>query len=216
MELVDVRNEIAKLNGYDNYAEYAYDAVYVRDYTLDETRDLLKEIRKHVVPVMADMKDMLYDTDYMRLYSEGQGIESTSIIEQIGPYLEEIDPELKDTQEHFLKYRLYDMDTSQNKANTAFTMRLSYFKDGFIYGQMYDNYMDYYNVIHEFDITTMSIAVPIPFLNPVTILMSVRFIPRACKCCFMTITMSCWERISEIFMHFMMCTAWRIMRFPQH
>ena len=42
------------------------------------------------------------------------------------------------------------MDTSQNKANTAFTMRLSYFKDGFIYGQMYDNYMDYYNVIHEF------------------------------------------------------------------
>ena len=150
VELVDVRNEIAKLNGYDNYAEYAYDAVYVRDYTLDETRDLLKEIRKHVVPVMADMKDVLYDTDYMRLYSEGQGIESTSIIEQIGPYLEEIDPELKDTQEHFLKYRLYDMDTSQNKANTAFTMRLSYFKDGFIYGQMYDNYMDYYNVIHEF------------------------------------------------------------------
>lgn len=150
VELVDVRNEIAKLNGYDNYAEYAYDAVYVRDYTLDETRDLLKEIRKHVVPVMADMKGVLNDTDYMRLYTEGQGIESTSIIEQIGPYLEEIDPELKDTQEHFLKYRLYDMDTSQNKANTAFTMRLSYFKDGFIYGQMYDNYMDYYNVIHEF------------------------------------------------------------------
>ena len=89
VELVDVRNEIAKLNGYDNYAEYAYDAVYVRDYTLDETRDLLKEIRKHVVPVMADMKDVLNDTDYMRLYTEGQGIESTSIIEQIGPYLEE-------------------------------------------------------------------------------------------------------------------------------
>ena len=118
VELVDVRNEIAKLNGYDNYAEYAYDAVYVRDYTLDETRDLLKEIRKHVVPVMADMKDVLNDTDYMRLYTEGQGIESTSIIEQIGPYLEEIDPELKDTQEHFLKYRLYDMDTSQNKATS--------------------------------------------------------------------------------------------------
>ena len=111
VELVDVRNEIAKLNGYDNYAEYAYDAVYVRDYTLNETKDLLKEIRKQVVPVVADMRDALYDTDYMRLYSEGQGIESTSIIEQIGPYLEEIDPELKDTQEHFLKYQLYVMDT---------------------------------------------------------------------------------------------------------
>lgn len=150
LELVDVRNEIAKLNGYDNYADYAYDSVYVRDYTLEETKDLLKEIRKYVVPVVADMADALYDTDYMRLYSEGQDIDSTTIIEQIGPVLEQIDPELKDTQEHFLQYQLYDMDTSQTKAGTAFTIGLSYFNDGFIYGQMYDNYLDYYNVIHEF------------------------------------------------------------------
>ena len=58
-----------------------------------------------MVPVMAVMKDVLTDTDYLRSYSEGQGIESTQIIEQLGPYLEEIDPALKDTQEHSLKIR---------------------------------------------------------------------------------------------------------------
>lgn len=49
-----------------------------------------------------------------------------------------------------MEYQLYDMDMADCKAEAAFTMDLSYFKDGFIYGKMYDSYLDYYNVIHEF------------------------------------------------------------------
>ena len=150
LELIQVRNQIAELNGYDNYADYAYEEVYVRDYTLKQAKKLLKEMRRKVAPVANQISAHLYDMDYQQIYYGGSGQSSTEIIQKIGPFLEKIDPELKETQEHFLNYELYDMDTSSTKADTAFTIGLSYFHDGFIYGKMYDNYLDFYNVIHEF------------------------------------------------------------------
>ena len=150
LELIQVRNQIAELNGYDNYADYAYEEVYVRDYSLKEAKKLLKEMRRKVAPVANQISAHLYDMDYQQIYYSGSGQSSTEIIEKIGPFLEKIDPELRETQEHFLNYELYDMDTSSTKADTAFTIGLSYFHDGFIYGKMYDSYLDFYNVIHEF------------------------------------------------------------------
>lgn len=150
LQLVKVRNQIAQLNGYDNYAEYAYEEVYVRDYTLDEAKALFKELKRHVAPVVRDMTMTYYEKDVSLLYREGDGLNSTQLFEAIGPYLYEIDPELYEAQEHFLQYELYDMDTSDCKAEAAFTTELSYYHDGFIYGKMYDSYLDYYNVIHEF------------------------------------------------------------------
>ncbi len=150
LELIQVRNQIAELNGYDNYADYAYEEVYVRDYTLKQAKKLLKEMRRKVAPVANQISDHLYDMNYQQIYYGGSGQSSTEIIQKIGPFLEKIDPELRETQEHFLNYELYDMDTSSTKADTAFTIGLSYFHDGFIYGKMYDNYLDFYNAIHEF------------------------------------------------------------------
>ncbi len=45
-EFIKLNNELAKLAGYDNYVEYAYENVYNRDYTPEETaqmRNLLKD-----------------------------------------------------------------------------------------------------------------------------------------------------------------------------
>lgn len=150
LELVQLRNQIAQRNGYENYAEYAYTEVYVRDYSLKEVKELFEEIRKESVPVVNRITDHLYEMDYEQIFTEGKGQSSEQITKNIGSYLAKIDPELYESQEHFLKYELFDMDTSSTKADTAFTTRLSYFKDGFIYASLYDNYLDYYNVIHEF------------------------------------------------------------------
>lgn len=150
LELVQLRTKIAKLNGYDNYADYAYEEIYVRDYSLKEAKELLKEIRQKVVPVVSMITDRLYDMDYQRIYTDGEGYRSEQLTQDIGPYLALIDPELQESQQHFLKYGLYDMDLSDTKADTAFTVNLYSFRDAFIYGKMYDNYLDYYNVIHEF------------------------------------------------------------------
>lgn len=150
LELVKVRNRIAQLNGYDNYAEYAYEEVYVRDYTLEEAKKLFKELKHHVASVVQDMRMTYYDKDLSVLYREGDGRDSTELYEAISPYLKKIDPELYETQTHFLQYELYDMDTAECKADAAFTTEFPYYHEGFIYGKMYDSYLDYYNVIHEF------------------------------------------------------------------
>ncbi len=50
-EFVKLNNQIAKLAGYDNYIEYAYENVYNRDYTPEETaamRDFVKENFKDI------------------------------------------------------------------------------------------------------------------------------------------------------------------------
>lgn len=150
LELVDVRNEIAQLNGYDNYAEYAYEEVYVRDYTLEEAKELFKELKRHVAPVIQDMTAAYYEKDVSFLFEEGLGKDGTQLVDEIGPYLQEIDQELYASYGHFRDRELYDMDMADCKADTGFTLGLNYFHDAFVYSKMYDNYLDYYTVIHEF------------------------------------------------------------------
>ena len=40
LELLQVRTEIAQAGGYDNYADYAYEAGYFRDYTVEDVENL--------------------------------------------------------------------------------------------------------------------------------------------------------------------------------
>lgn len=46
LKLIKIRDKIAKLYGYPNYAEYAYESTYMRDYSLDDIDEVYKEVRK--------------------------------------------------------------------------------------------------------------------------------------------------------------------------
>lgn len=46
VELVDVRDKIAELNGYENYALYADCELYNRDYTVDDLNKFLRSCKK--------------------------------------------------------------------------------------------------------------------------------------------------------------------------
>ena len=149
LELVHTRNEIAKINDYDNYAEYAYDCLYVRDYSLEEMKDLLKEIKKEVVPVVKklDEKKDALDLNLMFDWDESDG---KSRYAAIAPFLKEIDPELYDTYEHYERCGLYDVDASDSKGSAGFTTYIPQFRDAFVYSDSDCNYYDYYTAIHEF------------------------------------------------------------------
>lgn len=53
-ELVRNNNEIAKLNGYDNYYEYAYKVGYARDYGTEQVSQMRKLVAQYLAPVCAD------------------------------------------------------------------------------------------------------------------------------------------------------------------
>lgn len=149
LELVQLRTEIARQDGYENYGEYAYEELYVRDYSVDDVTEYFSEIKKKVVPVLSNLQDEYYSKDFTPLYY----IPETTAAQRLAlirPYLDEIDPEMGETFDYMEQYQLYDMDASEGKADTGFTTWLDYFGDAFIFDSPYNNYYDYGTAIHEF------------------------------------------------------------------
>lgn len=149
LELVQLRTQQAKLNEYESYAEYSYDARYVRDYSLEDVEALFEEIKKGVVPALADIQDIYYSMDFSAIY-ELPETTAKERLSKIRPYLEEVDPELTETFDYMEKYRQYDMDAAEGKADTGFTVKLPYYNDAFIFDSPYNYYFDYTTAIHEF------------------------------------------------------------------
>ena len=50
-EFVENNNKMAKLMGYDNYLEYAYENVYNRDYTYQDTTKLAEYVKQYISPI---------------------------------------------------------------------------------------------------------------------------------------------------------------------
>lgn len=149
LELVDVRTQRAKLEGYDNYGEYAYNELYVRDYSVEEAKELFSEIRRRVVPAIYDLQNRYRDMDFSPLYMLPETTAEQRLL-KYRPYLDEIDPEMGETFDYMEQYGLYDMDPSPGKADTGFTVWLDYFNDAFIFDSPYGHYYDYTTAIHEF------------------------------------------------------------------
>lgn len=149
LELVRLRNERAKLDDYESYAEYAYEALYVRDYTLEDVEELFKEIKRNVAPVFTDAQNIYYSRDFSALYD----LPETTAQERLAKvrlYLEEVDADMLESFDYMEKYRLYDMDPGEGKADTGFTVKLPYYNDVFIFDSPYNYYYDYATAIHEF------------------------------------------------------------------
>lgn len=149
LELLRLRTDKASGEGYEDFAQYAYNEMYVRDYTVDEALDLFGEIRRKVVPEVRDMEELYQSLDTTPLFA----LPTTTAMERfaaVSPYLEEIDPELMQTFDYMDEYQLYDMDPGAGKAEIGFTLKLPYYNDAFIFDSPYSYYYDYTTAIHEF------------------------------------------------------------------
>lgn len=149
LELVDIRTQRARLEVYEDYGEFAYNEMYVRDYSVDEAKELFSEIRKRVVPAVYDLKNKYQSMDFSPLYMLPETTASQRLM-LYRPYLEQVDPEMAETFDYMEKYGLYDMDPSPGKADTGFTIGLDYYNDAFIFDSPYGRYYDYTTAIHEF------------------------------------------------------------------
>lgn len=149
LELLKLRTDKAKLEDYGSFAEYAYSELYIRDYTVDDARELFGEIRKEVVPVVEDMKELYYSMDLSPLYHLPETTAKERLL-RVRPYLDSIDSEMTEAFDYMEKYQLYDMDASEGKADTGFTVKIPYYNDAFIFDSPYNYYSDYTTAIHEF------------------------------------------------------------------
>ena len=151
IKLIDVRNKIADIYGYDNYAEYADYEEYGRDFTKDEREDLYASVKKYMAPLYYDS----YRYDYKHgnyssasySYKAPKAEEITGIIR---PAINDVSPRLDEAFDYLCRNHAYDMDKSSTKSSQGYTQDLYTYGSAFIYNSPSGDMSDVKTMVHEF------------------------------------------------------------------
>ena len=149
LELVKNRNIYAGLQGYDNYAEYAYTEVYNRDYTIEEIQSVYAMVKEYMVPALKEVEQHVYEGNingllYMDYLTEDY------VVEVVGQHMGDIDPALAEVYQYMVDHHLYDIDYDPNKMNVGYTTTLYEYQEPFIFNTPNYSYYDLETMIHEF------------------------------------------------------------------
>lgn len=148
LELLSLRREIAQLNGYDSYTDYAYDVLYDRRYTPDRSRTLARRVAEELGPVYDRILDEMYYE--MALLVDLPGDDPEAIWQALGPCLEDLHPDLGRAWQYMMDHHLYDVEASPTKADVGYTVPLAQYGTAFIFNAPSGSYQDYSSLIHEF------------------------------------------------------------------
>ena len=149
LQLVRLRTEQARRAGYGDYAEYAHEALYTRDYGLEEAADLREAAKRHILPLQLRLLDETDERD-LRGLSVRSRMDGEEVLDAIGPFVEDFDPEMADTFAYLRRNHLYDIEYGETKLATGYTVALPAFYSGFIFNSPYGDYQDLSDTVHEF------------------------------------------------------------------
>lgn len=152
-ELVQVRRQIAELKGYDNYAQYSFEAVYGRDYTLQDAEGLCSDVKTSIVPLN---NDIWYTDVAQESYDSLDLLEESStedILACVGRAVRSVNPELGEIFLYMQDNELYDIrsgEDGQDRVDNSYTVGLPSYGDAFIFINRDHTFTDYQSLIHEF------------------------------------------------------------------
>ena len=148
LELVEVRTALARLYGYDSYADYAYAVSYSRDYTPREIT-AVEDTVKAGFPQLLSAIGSAMEADFDALY-DLPGASGQQRLDEIGSYIGLIHPELEEAFSFLREHHLYDLDEGEAKLPLGYTVELPSYGSAFIFDAPYGSAADYATVIHEF------------------------------------------------------------------
>ena len=149
LKLVEVRQEMAELCGYEDYAGYCYDAVYGRSYTPEEIKAVQESVRACAAPVYWDIYENCY---YDRNAPE---VSYEDVIPALQKHIPDISAEMAEMLDYMIEHEMYYLaDDLERSVDAGFTVTLNQYGQPFVYNAFYDDeYDDFYGVtdmVHEF------------------------------------------------------------------
>ena len=146
LELLAIRAELAEINGYDNYAEYAYEGTYSRDYTPEDAQVLCDTIKQYVGP---SFYDDLYGNDllYEDLSCDMSGEEMFRLV---GQYCGQLAPAIREAWEYLYDHNLYYITDDDRMMDAGYTTTISKYHAPFVFICMGNTLSDISTVAHEF------------------------------------------------------------------
>lgn len=143
-ELIGLRQEIAASCGYRDYAQFATDLYYSRDYTVGQMEAYLQEIQEELVPLYRD----LYDSDlWDAAYAPCSQRQTFRYVEQTAKAL---GGRVEEAFRLMDRAGLYDIAYGQNKYNSSFEVYLSSYYEPFLFLNPTLTAYDQLTMAHEF------------------------------------------------------------------
>ncbi len=119
IEMVKVRKDIARLSGYNSYAEYAYETALYRDYTPAQAEALADEILKKIGPMYisasnSGLMDVFYSDGSTRM-SAGQ------VLDSLEKFASLLGDEFAEAFDYMEKYELYYFGYGSEQLDNSLT-----------------------------------------------------------------------------------------------
>ena len=146
IKIVKNLNRRAEIEGYDNFADYAYENIYNRDYTTEDIRGVYDDVREYIVP----LHDEFEANDIYNYKLEKMSLSGEERLARVAPVIEKIHPDLMEAWNYMIDHGLYDLDASPSKMDVGYTVPLFVYGSAFIYDRPYENWKDIETVVHEF------------------------------------------------------------------
>ncbi len=151
IDLVKVRQQYAKTLGYDNYANYAYEKVYERCYTPEDSAKLAQQVKATILEAYLEIYYNKYDyAAYSQASSMISEMEIADQMALVKEYLPKIDERLVDGFDFMEKYNLYDLDYNEKKTDGGFTIFLDTINQPFLFNQRGYSFYDFMTLTHEY------------------------------------------------------------------
>lgn len=147
LQLVKVDNEIATLQGYDAYIDYAYDSFY-RDYSPNEAKQYIANVKELIPSLYTQLyKKNIAATALLINYTYP---DEATLLKNIETGFISKYPQLKPAYDYMRQYNLYDIENRENKSSGAFTTYFNYLDQPFIFINYSLPYETALTLIHEF------------------------------------------------------------------
>ena len=148
IELVELWQQEARSAGYDSYTDYAYENIYVRDYTAEDTQRFCDAVKPIAREYYSDLyySDMYYASDAVRPSLDGE-----ALISLLGDYLPRIDDSLLIPWTAMTERGLYDVsEAASGRYDGAYTTNLLLWHSPFLYATLDGSCYDLTTITHEF------------------------------------------------------------------
>ncbi len=144
-ELVQIRNDIAKDQGYDNYVDYAYENVYGRDYSAKEAQEYCDAVKE-----IAAKAGRAVNRAYDKYGNVSVAYSTEKLLEDLGTVTGKADPMLYEEWLYLTENGLYDIGTEDCRMNASYTTRFENSGAPFIFMKAGGDITDLSSIVHEF------------------------------------------------------------------
>ena len=150
VKLVKLWKQEAELEGYESFADYAYEAYYLRNYTPADAEKIWETAKEDFAPLLHKYIVRVLDASDTAMEQFAYDGSDTAVLQALAYGAGGMSPEVKAACDYMIEYGLYDIAYSETKTDQSYTVWLSEYEVPFIFSSPYGDYYDFCSLFHEF------------------------------------------------------------------